>query len=65
MAGADLSYFPIGWSFKPDAVPGDLFPMISQFLNTDLVITFTIEPYCLGIIAAPVIDNDTGCLILD
>jgi hypothetical protein len=31
MAGADLSYFPIGRGFKPDAVPGDLFPMISQF----------------------------------
>ena len=33
MAGADLSYFPIGWGFKPDAVPGDLFPMISQFFE--------------------------------
>jgi hypothetical protein len=31
MTGTDLSYLPIGWGFKPDAVPGDLFPMISQF----------------------------------
>ena len=36
MAGADLSYFPIGRGFEPDAVPGDLFPMISQFSNMSL-----------------------------
>jgi hypothetical protein len=31
MAGTDLGYLPIGWGLEPDAVPGDLFPMISQF----------------------------------
>ena len=36
MAGADLSYFPFGRGFKTDSVPGDLFPMISQFSNMSL-----------------------------
>ena len=65
MAGADLSYFPIGWGFKPDAVPGDLFPMISQFSNTELVITFTIEPYYLAMISELFLDNDTGYWMFD
>ena len=64
MAGADLSYFPVGRGFKADPVPGDFFPVISQFSDTDLVIKFTIEPYYLGIkLAAKILD--TGCLISD
>jgi len=30
MAGSDLSHFPVGWYFKTDTVPGELFPVCRQ-----------------------------------